>query len=383
LVIYLEYIGTSVADLVEARRLLEPLALRRTIELLDEEGIAALRHELRPGPVSQPGLHRQDRLHQLLGHRSGNTTLHLLVDVLARLTTRYAHMSVRVSAEETARNRRRMADSHLTVVEATVAGDAGPAVAALDEHLVEIGRILSASAPQPGAPRSGIAADLASMGPGVKLAEVVAARLHDEIAAAGWQIGSVHGSEAALLERFGISRSVLREAIRLLESHSVARMRRGPGGGLVVTEPQPWAGVETMALYLDHQGIQPQDLRSVREVLELGCLDRVFARRGEQAVPAAVEGRPTPSGPAQADSFHLDLADAAASPVLGLFLRIVTELWGRHIEARRPEVGPGSHTPVVADAHGRILEALRAGDLPLARHRMQRHLAALSDFWHS
>jgi hypothetical protein len=38
-----------------------------------------------------------------------------------------------------------------------------------------------------------------------------------------------------------VSRSVLREAVRLLKYHAVATMRRGPGGGLVVAQPQAQA----------------------------------------------------------------------------------------------------------------------------------------------
>jgi DNA-binding FadR family transcriptional regulator len=82
---------------------------------------------------------------------------------------------------------------------------------------------------------------------------VLAAAMHEDIAADGWRTGSVFGTEAELLARYGISRSVLREAVRLPEYHTVARMRRGPGGGLIVTEPQQEAIVDTIALYLEYR----------------------------------------------------------------------------------------------------------------------------------
>ena len=63
-------------------------------------------------------------------------------------------------------------------------------------------------------------------------------------------MGEVFGSEVALLERYRVSRAVLREAVRLLEYHAVATTRRGPGGGLVVAEPQAQASIDTIALYL-------------------------------------------------------------------------------------------------------------------------------------
>ena len=68
-------------------------------------------------------------------------------------------------------------------------------------------------------------------------ATVTAGRIVDDVVALGWPIGTVLGSESDLLERYGVSRAVFREAVRLVEHQQVASMRRGPGGGLVVSEP--------------------------------------------------------------------------------------------------------------------------------------------------
>ena len=81
------------------------------------------------------------------------------------------------------------------------------------------------------------------------LASVVASRIEDEVVARGWPIGEVLGSETELIERFAVSRAVLREAVRLVEHAGVARMRRGPGGGLVVSEPDRRAVVRAMAVW--------------------------------------------------------------------------------------------------------------------------------------
>jgi DNA-binding FadR family transcriptional regulator len=128
--------------------------------------------------------------------------------------------------------------------------------------------------------------------------------LRDDIVAAGWPVGSVVGSEADLLVRYGISRAVLREAVRLLELHSVARMRRGPGGGLVVGAPDPQASVEAMALYLEYMRVSGADLVTVRDAIELGVVTRVVARHdrrwpsswtGPPAARSATRSRPTTS----------------------------------------------------------------------------------------
>jgi DNA-binding FadR family transcriptional regulator len=87
-------------------------------------------------------------------------------------------------------------------------------------------------------PRESKAGDLGSGNrEGSKLAALTARRIEDEIIARRWPIGEVIGSEADLMARYEVSRAVLREAVRLVEHHGAARMRRGPSGGLVVQAP--------------------------------------------------------------------------------------------------------------------------------------------------
>jgi len=387
LVIYLEYAGTSVEDLMQARQLLEPLAAALAAERITEEGIERLRAALADETVrrDEAGIFAQDRMHVLLGELSGNPALHLFVDVLTRLTTRYAHATRRISKEEVSRGKDTAHATHRIIADAVVAGEAGRAEAETAAHLARTAEWLLAHR----ARRGTKAATRGIEGPDAKLAEVIAARIHDEIARRGWPVGQVLGSEADLLARNGISRAVLREAVRLLEYHSVARMRRGPGGGLVVTRPDPDASVDTMALYLDYRGVTAEDLRVVREAVELGTLQQAIRRRDEpevaQRLKAAIArtGEQGPAGQSGADRFHNELADLSGNPVLGLFLRILTELWTRHRAdtPATPEPGPGAITEVET-VHERILEAVLAGDEGLARHRMRRHLEALTAWYH-
>ena len=45
------------------------------------------------------------------------------------------------------------------------------------------------------------------------LASVIARRIEDDVVERGWPVGEVLGSETDLLERFGVSRAVFREAV--------------------------------------------------------------------------------------------------------------------------------------------------------------------------
>ena len=92
----------------------------------------------------------------------------------------------------------------------------------------------------------------------------------------GWPVGTLIGSEAELMERYGVSRAVLREAVRLLEHHDIAVMRRGPGGGLFVSEPGLEAVTDAVALYLDRRGMDAAGLVELRSGVELAIVDRVI-----------------------------------------------------------------------------------------------------------
>lgn len=380
LVIYLEYVGTSVEDMLSARLLLEPLAARLVTETVTEDEIARLRAVIADErrPVDDPGRASDGEFHILLGRLSGNAALALFTEVLTWLTFEYARTSRHTPRAELEAARTAAAARHLDVVDALLAGDAASAQNRLIAHLHKVGTWLLAHRtnqstqkmrtrppdPQP------------NTDPTRKRAGILAGLIHDDIAGGGQQVGEVFGSETALLARYRVSRAVLREAVAILEHHSVAQMRRGHGGGLVILEPDPAASIHMMGLYLNHQGLHADHLRVVREVLELGCIQAAttagLSPEGMSQLRAAVaRGH---SG----EVFHTTLAELTGNPVLALFLRIVTQLW-------TGEDGHESTTGASDDDHGaheKVLEAVLAGDEALARHRMRSHLRTLTTSWH-
>ncbi|HEY3259483.1 MAG TPA: FCD domain-containing protein [Pseudonocardiaceae bacterium] len=278
--------------------------------------------------------------------------------------------------------------AHARIVDAVIAGDDGNAHTEMARHLDEVTGWLDSyrATDRRGASTCPPPATPLTEGSHTKLAEVVAARIHEQIVTDGRRLGEVVGSEADLCSRYQISRAVLREAVRLLEHHAVARMRRGPGGGLIVTAPELAASIEAMALYLDYRSVNRDDLRAVREAIELGCIQRLIAGRHDPAmaarllatVQAVIDDQADDR--AAADQFHADLADLSGNAVLPVLLRILTELWCRH--AAGPPSGATGTASEPHRVHRRILEAIVDGDEGLARHRMRRHLAALTAWWH-
>ena len=120
----------------------------------------------------------------------------------------------------------------------------------------------SQSAPVPIAP-----------GPSPKLGQTIAQLIEQDIMERGWPLGEVLGSEAELIERFGVSRAAFREATRILEDHQTAVMRRGRGGGLIVTAPDSASVARVSALYLDYARISEEQLIDARTTVELRIVD--------------------------------------------------------------------------------------------------------------
>lgn len=394
-VIYLEYLGTTLGDLLNARLVLEPLAASLAAERIDEAGIARLRAVLHAEQQWRPGLPApRDEFHIALAEQSKNPVLQLFIDVLMRLTTRYALASRTDSATEASEAVDHLHAHHSAIVAAVTAGDSARAKTLSERHVEAVTGWLQRHHAGDGGPGRATRRRLDSEAPRGKLAELLAATIGDDIAASGWQVGSVFGTETALLERYRVSRAVLREAVRLLEYHSIAHMRRGPGGGLVVAEPAAQASIDTIALYLQYRDPSREDLRCVRDAIEIDNVTKVVKRLGESDVAAFLathrHGLPDNSRQtadevrraiAEEFDFHVGLAQLAGNAMLDLFLRIIVELFRRHWSSTGQALPTWSDVLAVHHAHLRIVEAVEAADDSVACYRLRRHLDAAASWW--
>lgn len=239
----------------------------------------------------------------------------------------------------------------------------------------------------------------ASSGRARKLAEILASRIEDDIRRAGWPVGHVIGSEQELLSGYLVSRAVLREAVRLLEHHQIATMRRGPGGGLVVSEPDVASVVRSVSIYLDYRRTDAEQLFTARAAVELRVvelaterIDETGIRRlravvaEEAALVEAILAGDRPDGDRFDDVVHRVhdlLAELSGNEPLHLFVQVLTKLTPRHaVPAFRAEENLAEVAKALHHAHRSLVEAVIAGDVALARHRMNRHLQAMGPWLH-
>jgi DNA-binding FadR family transcriptional regulator len=301
-------------------------------------------------------------MHSLLASITRNPALELFVDILNRVMLFYFSDRKALGAPVLDASAR----AHERIVDAVIAGNGDLARHRMVTHLEAEADFIrrggrAHQALRPVAALQGSA--------GSKRAEALARELLGEVIAGKMPPGQLIGSEPDLVERFGVSRAVWREAVRILEHHQVAVMKRGPSGGLFVTAPSVVAVAEIVAVHLERRGTQVADLMELRTGVELTLVDRVAIARSSEPLAAVADL-----------DFHGELAGLAGNRVLELVAAVLIRLTGfqqgvRRVRERRAEVDRE-----VARAHAGIVEAVSVGDRELARHRLRRHLEATTAF---
>lgn len=350
LAIYLEYARASADDLMEARGVLEAFAAAAAADSLDEAGLAALRAAAAGGSVGGD-------VHGLIAEAAGNAALSLFIRAVTSLSGTAAG-DCDVAA-------------HPGIAEAVAAGDALAARARMQEHMA----VLRATARSP-----------AWAGPGgmpQRPANAVAARIRREIVARGWPAGESLGFEGDLLREYGIGRAQFREAIRILENHSVVRMQRGAAGGMVVAVPDGQALARAVSLYLTYQGMNTGHIRDLREELEAAALRQAVERldaAGEERLLAMLDRErawPDDDFPAVSHDLHAVIAELSGNQTLTLLVSIIMQLTAERLHSGDPArvTDPPDAT---RHAHRAIVEAILARDTALALRRLRKHLRALA-----
>src|SRR5690606_3407909 len=121
---------------------------------------------------------------------------------------------------------------------------------------------------------------------------VLAEELRDRILSGELAEGERLPVEEDLTAQFGVARTTLREALRVLESQGLITIRRGRGGGPVVTHPDLEPISTALAISLQLQGTSVSDLDDARRLIEpqiAGRLARDHRSADLDALRAAID----------------------------------------------------------------------------------------------
>jgi DNA-binding FadR family transcriptional regulator len=144
-----------------------------------------------------------------------------------------------------------------------------------------------------------------------RLAELVAARVRDDIVAGRLRDGDRLARQDQFALELGVGISVLREALRILESEGLVVVHRGKIGGATVRQPSPAALVVPLATLLRTAGVAADDATATLALLDGACAARAALLPGRQHVGATV--RRASDDP---ERFHRALAEACGLETL-------------------------------------------------------------------
>lgn len=201
--------------------------------------------------------------------------------------------------------------------------------------------------------------------------------------------GDSLGREPELVERFGVSRPSLREALRILEAEGLISVVRGVRGGVVVHEPDGRMTARTAALLLQARNVPLADVFDARSMLEPLAVKALASGRGRRAAVAELRpliaeqeeaiDDPDAFGRANA-AFHERLVSLAGNQTLSIVAEMFNEIVARAVAAvSRSEdtVGSLSTRRRGIRSQRRLLELIETGDALTAEEHWRSHMAVV------
>ncbi|WP_246059999.1 FadR/GntR family transcriptional regulator [Herbidospora galbida] len=206
--------------------------------------------------------------------------------------------------------------------------------------------------------------------------ETVLAQIEQRIAADGLTVGDRLPGERQLAEQLRVSRSSVREALRVLETLGVvsSQVGRGPDAGAVLISRPDGTLADLLRLNLGLTTMSAREVLDTRLMIERWSAARVtWAPPAMTEALAAMDLAASPEEFVTHDiAFHVALTDAAGNRLLSAVLRALRDaLVSNAVEAVR-RLG---HTDDLQADHRRIHTAVEAGDGEEAVEAVTAHLA--------
>ena len=211
-----------------------------------------------------------------------------------------------------------------------------------------------------------------------RLYQEIVDQIQQQILSGALKPGDQIPAERDLADRFGVSRTAVREAIKSLTEKGLIEVF--VGRGTFVTSLSPDRVVESMTLLLRNEPHNVATLQEARELLEVPTARLAAERRSEEnlarlrAITAELEEQQSvPARLVDGDTeFHVEVARATGNPVLVLLSQTIVALL-RSERLYREDWE--ALLPGALDQHREIIEAIADRDGDRAASAMMDHLA--------
>ncbi|MDX1881556.1 FadR/GntR family transcriptional regulator [Mycolicibacterium sp. 141076] len=199
--------------------------------------------------------------------------------------------------------------------------------------------------------------------------EAVLEDLCTAIEAGDLPIGAKLPPEAALAERYGVSRSVIREALRSCQTLGLTSTKTGSGTVVVASH----------AASPRYGKFSARDLIEARPYIEVPAAGWAARRRTDAQlanltrINDAMQAETDPALWVQLDTeFHLTIAQTSGNEVFTTVVAAIRDALGQ--QSRILNAAFAERRSASNAEHGRILQAIAAGDYADASECMRRHL---------
>jgi GntR family transcriptional repressor for pyruvate dehydrogenase complex len=220
-----------------------------------------------------------------------------------------------------------------------------------------------------------------------RVAELVADAVRQRILSGQYRAGGRLARYEDITEEFSVSLPSVREAVRMLEAEGLVTIRRGKGGGAVVTAPRPENVAYGIGLVLESWDTRVGDLAGALGMLEPVCAaawaETVVPelRRLQEAAGASIGDAVGFAGLARL--FHEEIVRWCPNDATRLVVGAIESLWGAQVRAapsgtsrRRGEAGAlpnrGAREQSLAD-HAHLLDLIERGDAGGAEAAAREH----------
>jgi len=217
----------------------------------------------------------------------------------------------------------------------------------------------------------------------VRLYEQLAQRIKGLIIAGELKAGDRLPNERQLADQYGVSRTVVREAVKALKQEGLVEVRAGIGTFVIDSTSQAVTQSLELMMTLGQKG-ELRNIVEIREILEpeIAYLAAIRAtpteiERMERALRLMDENMGDIQNYTKEDhSFHLALAQATQNVIIPRLMSSIVDL----LQTLRERI---ALTPGARDRgqqhHRNILEAVREHDPTAARQAMKAHLKQVRD----
>jgi DNA-binding FadR family transcriptional regulator len=198
-------------------------------------------------------------------------------------------------------------------------------------------------------------------------------------------------SEPELIDRFGMAKGTIREAMRILEAQGLVKSRTGPGGGSFVHEVSRERARALLGNYFYFKDLTIGDIYQMRRALEPELAASLAGNLPDEAIAELEANIASYSEPSQSLEeerdqhvaslrFHALLAEHAANSLLGFTIDFMVQLLSDLTVYRKLYSPPNQELWAKGrDYQARLVMALKEGDSGAARAIMKAHMETA---WH-